>query len=83
MSFILFFSYLLVAVLLSKILNINYLLLMLDGVIIFLVVFVPISRGIMQGKEKFKSLGIKIARFVITKIWVPIRMLYLKIRRKI
>ena len=56
-SLILFIFYLVIAIPLSFILKINYFLLSINGLIIFLAFFIPITRGIMQGKARFKSLG--------------------------
>ncbi|MDP4039335.1 MAG: oligosaccharide flippase family protein [Candidatus Pacearchaeota archaeon] len=56
-SIMLFIAYLIVGIFLSKILNIKYLLISTTGLVIFLAFFLPISRGIMQGRKKFKALG--------------------------
>ncbi|MEK6843998.1 MAG: oligosaccharide flippase family protein [Nanoarchaeota archaeon] len=57
-SLYLFIFYLLIAIPLSFILRISYLLLSINGLVIFLAFFLPISRGLMQGKKRFKSLSI-------------------------
>lgn len=56
-SLILFISYLLISFPLSYLLKIDYLLLSLTGLVIFLSFFVPLTRGILQGKKRFKALG--------------------------
>ncbi len=49
--------YLLIAIVLSRLLKINYTLLAITGTVIFLAFLTPVSRGIMQGKKRFFSLG--------------------------
>ena len=49
--------YLIIIFPLSKLLSINYLLLSLNGLIIFGSLIMPISRGILQGKKRFFALG--------------------------
>jgi len=57
-SFLLFLLYTVLSIPLSFILKINYFILFLTGFIIFLTFLMPISRGIMQGRKRFKSLSI-------------------------
>lgn len=57
-SGILFFVYLIIAIPLSNILEIDYLLLGLNGLMIFGYFMIPITRGAMQGQKKFASLGV-------------------------
>jgi O-antigen/teichoic acid export membrane protein len=56
-SLIFFTLYLLIAIPLTFLLKISYPLLALTGLSVFIVFFLPITRGIMQGEKKFKSLG--------------------------
>jgi O-antigen/teichoic acid export membrane protein len=60
-SFFLYILYLAVSIPLSFLLKINYFLLSLNGLVIFLSFFIPISRGMMQGKKRFKALSINMA----------------------
>jgi O-antigen/teichoic acid export membrane protein len=53
----LFIVYLLIMVPLSSILKIDYLLLSLNGLIIFGAFLTPISRGVLQGRKRFGALG--------------------------
>jgi stage V sporulation protein B len=53
-----FLFYLVISIPLSSMLKITYPLMALNGLIIFLVFFTPITRGIMQGKKRFTPLGI-------------------------
>lgn len=57
-SLAIFVFYLIISVLLSYFLKINYLLLFLTGLVIFIAFFTPLTRGIMQGRKRFKALGI-------------------------
>lgn len=57
-SLSLFIFYLIVSIPLSFLLDIDYLLLSFNGLFIFLAFLPPITRGILQGKKKFKSLGL-------------------------
>ena len=57
-SSLVFLIYLILAIYLSDLLKIGYLLLGVSGVIIFSSFLLPITRGIMQGKKRFKSLGV-------------------------
>ncbi len=52
-----FLLYLLAAIPMVYLLDINYTLLAISGVIIFTSIILPIPRGIMQGRRKFKALG--------------------------
>ena len=57
-SVIIFISYSLVSVfVLSGFLNINYSLLVLTGLFIFVVFLLPVERGMLQGMKKFTTLG--------------------------
>jgi len=56
-SFIAFLAFLFISIFLSPLLKINYLLLAMTGSAVFLSALLPVSRGLMLGKKKFKSLG--------------------------
>lgn len=56
-SILVYGAYLFFAFPLSKLLDIDYPLVALSGAVIFVVFFSPINRGVMQGKERFYSLG--------------------------
>jgi O-antigen/teichoic acid export membrane protein len=56
-STIVYILYLLFSLFLSPLLKIDYSLLALNGLLIFTSSLIPISRGIMLGRKKFKSLG--------------------------
>jgi len=57
-SSILFLVYLLAAIPLSSLLKIDYPLIALNGLMIFITFFVPINRGILQGRKRFFPLGV-------------------------
>ena len=59
-SFLVFIFYLIASIPLSYVLKIDYLLLAFVGLVIFNSTFVPISRGIMQGKKRFKALALNL-----------------------
>ncbi len=56
-SFLLFVAYLLLGIFIAPLLKINYLLFALNGLTIFIVFFTPITRGLLQGRKQFFSLG--------------------------
>jgi O-antigen/teichoic acid export membrane protein len=56
-SFYIFISYLFAGIIIAKVLKIDYALVSLTGLIIFSSFLLPISRGILQGKKRFFSLG--------------------------
>ncbi len=71
----LFILYLFIAVPLSKLMKINYPLMILNGFMIILAFLSPITRGILQGKKKFSALGINmviesLAKFILALIFV-------------
>ena len=74
-SSVLFITYLVISIPLSFLLKISYPLMALNGIMIFLVFFTPITRGIMQGKKRFTPLGINMVaesaiKFVLSIILV-------------
>lgn len=67
-SLVLFILYLVIAIPLSPLLKIDYFLLALNGLMIFLVFFMPIGRGVLQGRERFKALGINMIVESVAKV---------------
>jgi len=57
-AFKIFVIYLIASIFLSPLLKIPYWLMALTGLMIFTSFLLPISRGIMQGQKRFKSLGL-------------------------
>ncbi len=72
----LFVFYIILAIPLSFILRIDYSLLILNGLIIFIAFFMPINRGLMQGKERFKSLGLNLIIEAIGKLIFGVLLVY-------
>ncbi len=73
----LFVFYIVLAIPLSFILKIDYSLLILNGLIIFIAFFVPINRGLMQGGERFKSLGLNLIIEAIGKLIFGVFLVYI------
>jgi len=71
-SLVLFLVYLLVAIFISKITGIDYLLVAFTGVIIFASFSIPVTRGMLQGKKKFKSLGLNMILEATIKLAVAL-----------
>jgi len=76
-SLILFVIYLLIAVPLSKLLRIDYLLMLLNGIMIILAFTTPVNRGILQGRKKFNSLGINMITEAVVKFVLAIVLVLL------
>ena len=76
-STILFILFLLVAIFISNFLGIEYPLVALTGLVIFSVILLPINRGVLQGKKKFKSLGFNMVFEAFIKIFLAILLVYL------
>jgi stage V sporulation protein B len=57
-SLLLFAAFLLASFLFSWLFDISYFLIALVGLMIFVVFFIPITRGALQGRKRFSSLGI-------------------------
>jgi len=67
-SFYLFLVYLVIAYPLSIILKIGYPLVALTGTIIFSSFLLPITRGVLQGKKRFGSLGFNMISEAVVKL---------------
>jgi O-antigen/teichoic acid export membrane protein len=59
-SGIIFGVYLVGAILIAYLTDISYFLVSLTGIIVFCTFLSPITRGVLQGKQKFKSLGFNV-----------------------
>jgi len=73
----LFFMYLVIAIFLSRFLRIEYSLLALTGLLIFSAFLLPIGRGILQGKKRFKSLGYNMILEAVVKLSLAILFVYI------
>ncbi len=69
--------YLILAVPLSAILKIDYLLLSTNSFVIFFAFFIPIVRGIMQGKKRFFSLCLNLMSESLGKVILGVLFVYL------
>ncbi|MEK6847070.1 MAG: oligosaccharide flippase family protein [Nanoarchaeota archaeon] len=76
LSLWIFVFYLIIAVFLAKVLNISYALLAITGLIIFLALFSPVTRGILQAKQRFKSLGLNMIIEASIKLVMGIVFVY-------
>ncbi|MBS3088189.1 oligosaccharide flippase family protein [Candidatus Pacearchaeota archaeon] len=71
-SLILFLVYVLLAFLIAYLTKIDYFLILLVGLLIFIFFLSPITRGLLQGKRKFDSLGINMFFESIIKLFLAI-----------
>jgi len=76
-SVLLFVVYLAAAVPMSRILEIRYLLVALNGVILFSIFLSPVTRGVLQGKKRFKALGVNMAIEAVIKLCLAILFVYI------
>ena len=77
LSVLFFVAYLVVAIFLSSLLKIEYFLLALNGLIIFAVFFSPITRGLLQGRKKFKALGGNMIIEAVTKLVLAVLFVFI------
>jgi len=77
LAFALLIIYLIIMVFLFNLLKIDYLLLAFNGLIIFTAFFIPITRGVMQGKKKFAHLGINMVLESATKFILALGFVFL------
>jgi len=73
-AILLFIIYLVIAVIISYLTKINYFLIALTGLIIFVAFLVPITRGILQGKKRFKALGVNMISEALIKLILAIAL---------
>ena len=76
-AFFIFLIYIPVAFFLSNFLKIDFLLILLTGTIVFGFFMMPINRGILQGKKKFKELGLNMITESGTKLIIAIFLVYI------
>ena len=76
-SFIFLLIYLILSFPLSYFLKIPYALMMINGGVIFLTFLVPVTRGVMQGKKRFKALGLNMIVESVGKIVISVLLVYL------
>ena len=64
----LFIGYLLISILFSYFFNISYLLLALNGIVIYFMFLLPVSRGVLQGRMQFLPLGVNLVIESVMKL---------------
>jgi len=79
-SIIVFLAYLIASIPLSLLLDIEYPLMALNGLIIFFSLTLPVGRGIMQGRKLFKSLGMNMVSESLTKLIIAIILVFIGLR---
>ncbi|MEK6825869.1 MAG: oligosaccharide flippase family protein [Nanoarchaeota archaeon] len=75
-SFLFFSAYLLISLVLSPLLKIPYGLLAVTGIIIFTSFLLPITRGVMQGRQRFTALGRSMVLESVVKLALGILLVY-------
>lgn len=75
-SMIAYIIFIPIAIFLSWFLKINFWLVMLTGLLLFGAFATPVIRGILQGKKRFKSLGISMNIEAISKILLVVILIY-------
>ncbi len=76
-SLFVFAAYLFISILLSRLMDIEYLLLALNGLVVFVSFLIPVGRGVMLGMKKFNSLGANLISESILKIILAIFFVWL------
>jgi len=80
LSIIAFAIFALAALPLSRLLNINYLLVLFTGIFIIPTFIIPVSRGLMQGTKRFNALGFNMIFEAVLKIILAISLVYFGFR---
>lgn len=76
-SSIIFIAFIFIAIPLSFLLKVPYLLLSSTGLMIFAAFLPPITRGTLQGRKMFKSLGINLIIEAIVKIALAVLLVFI------
>ena len=69
--------YLVIAILLSSLLDIEYALLAINGIVILFAFALPVVRGIMQGKKRFYALGTSVVSESVIKLVLSLMLVFL------
>jgi O-antigen/teichoic acid export membrane protein len=69
--------YLLLSIPLSPLLKIPYSLMALNGLVIILYFVTPVTRGVLQGRKKFNSLGFNMIIEATTKLLIAIALVFI------
>lgn len=76
-AFVLFILFLIFAYFISDFLNINYWLVSITGLLIFVSFIVPVARGVLQGRKKFSGLGINMVSESVLKVVIAVSLVLL------
>lgn len=76
LSSILFGVYLLITLFLFPLFGISYWLLALTGTTLFLACFIPLSRGVLQGRKRFKALSLNMAIEAVSKLIIALALVF-------
>lgn len=76
-SVLIFVLYIVIVFPVSYILKIKYPLASLTGILIFSAFFIPIMRGLLQGRKRFASLGINMVAEATVKLIIGVFLVYL------
>ncbi len=76
-SLMLFVFYLFISIFFSYSLKISYPLLMINGLMIFFSFLLPVNRGIMLGRKKYKSLGINMILESTVKLLLAVLLVFI------
>jgi len=79
-SLILFIGYSFLSLFLAPYLGIRFSFLMLMGVSIFFMFAIPVTRGVLQGRKKFGSLGINMGTEAFIKLLLAVILVYLGLK---
>ncbi|MCH7568272.1 MAG: oligosaccharide flippase family protein [Nanoarchaeota archaeon] len=78
-SIIILIIYLIIGLFIAQFLNISYSLISLTGIMLFISFFIPVTRGILQGRKQFSSLGINMVWEGLIKLVLSIGLVILGI----
>jgi O-antigen/teichoic acid export membrane protein len=80
MAFIGFLVYLIISIFIAPLLKIDYLLLALNGLLIFPIFLAPAARGVLQGKKLFSGFGFAMMSEGIVKVALGLLFVFLGLR---
>lgn len=76
LSSLFFVGYLAVSLIVWKVLDISYPLLVLNGLLLYIVFMLPVTRGIMQGMKKFTQLSVSLVLESVFKIIIGVAFVF-------
>jgi len=75
-AFISFILYILISIYISRLLKIDYMLLALNGLLIFPIYLATVSRGVLQGRKLFSAFGFSMIVEGVSKIIIGVLLVY-------